>query len=81
MSNFIKAIIAVAFVLFGCAVAASDNTDYECGNATVLVGDGDTIWAIAEKVCTGNIQVAIDHAIELNGGTTSIVSGEWIQLP
>lgn len=79
MSNFIKAIIAVAFVLFGCAVA-EDNATYECGHATVLVSSGDTIFSIVEKVCNGNIRNAADDTVQLNGGSV-IRPGEWIQLP
>lgn len=74
-----RLVIAALTLLVGC-YAARDNTTYQCGHATVLVSQGDTLWSVVGTYCSGNIEAAVTDAIELNGGTT-IHANSWIQLP
>jgi hypothetical protein len=41
----------------------------------------DTIWEIARTRCEGNLENAVYHFVQLNGGTASIQIGQEIRVP
>lgn len=52
---------------------------FTCDPTEHIVQYGDTLWAIAEKYCDGNIQHATDKLVRVYG--TNIQLGERIYLP
>ena len=56
-------------------------SQFTCVNpgAAIVVGDGDSAWAIAEKYCTGDVRSATDAIVEVYG--SSFNRGQIIQLP
>ena len=43
---------------------------FECHWPSHIVKSGDTMWMIAGTYCSGNIENAVYHMIELNGGSS-----------
>lgn len=52
---------------------------YECQQAPVVVRQGDTLWGIAEKRCTGDL-LEVRYELTQSYGT-EIQPGQVIQLP
>lgn len=61
------------------AVQIRNAPEYQCSQATIIVKDGETIWNIAERECTGNTTRAVDYLVDKYG--TTIYAGQAIQLP
>ena len=53
---------------------------FECHWPSHIVKSGDTMWMIAGTYCSGNIENAVYHMIELNGGS-SLQIGQRVVLP
>lgn len=58
--------------------AQSQFTCVNTGTA-IVVGDGDSAWAIAEKYCTGDVRSATDAIVEVYG--SDLHRGQIIHLP
>jgi hypothetical protein len=71
---------AVAFGLIWLVSTSVGSWDkYECVETNVVVQPYDTMWAIAEKYCDGNIEVAVADLISAHGSATVIV-GQTIEV-
>ena len=53
---------------------------FECHWPSHIVKSGDTMWMIAGTYCSGNIENAVYHMIELNGGS-SLQIGQRVVIP
>lgn len=63
-----KMMIAIAAVAAGIALALwMDSGRMHCDNTSVIVAEGDTLWSIAEKHCTGQVQKAVDNLFATYG--------------
>jgi hypothetical protein len=51
---------------------------YSCDTRSVIVKEGDTLWAIAREHCHGNIGNAVDDLYERYG---TIYPTQQVQLP
>jgi len=71
----VLSVLSVALVI--ARVQEMDN--FTCDGAPHRVNYGDTLWAIAEMKCDGNIQVAVDNLVEVYG--TTIQPNQDIWLP
>jgi len=56
-------------------------SQFTCVNpgTTIVVGEGDSAWAIAEKYCTGDVRSATDAIVKVYGSTFN--RGQMITLP
>jgi hypothetical protein len=54
---------------------------FTCESGTHVAQPFDTIWNIARTRCEGNLQNAVYHIVQLNGGTASIQIGQKIRVP
>lgn len=71
------AVVAGLTVVIGLA---SDNASrFTCESDPHTVTNGDTLWAVAEAKCEGNIQAVTDNLVDAYG--TVIQSGDQIWLP
>ena len=86
--KIILAIAAFIAALFGLSKAIEAQERFNCPDqrgispqvtVTVTVQANDTMWKIAKRNCTGNIQVAVHHLVKKYG--TLIHPGQQIQLP
>ena len=79
MKKVIIIIVAFFVTSFGLSKVIASQERFTCNQATVVVQLGDTMWKVAERNCTGNIQVAVHHLVNKYG--TLIHHGQQIQLP
>ena len=79
MKKIITIIVAFFVTSFGLSKVIASQERFTCNQATVTVQSNDTMWKIAERNCTGNIQVAVFHLVQKYG--TLIHHGQQIQLP
>lgn len=79
MKKIIIGIVAFFVTVFGLGKLIEAQERFTCNQVTVTVQFGDTLWAIAERHCTGNIQVATAVLVEKYG--SAIDRGDVIQLP
>lgn len=78
MRTTTKVILAVsALALIGFIVGNSSS--FECDSEPHSVERGDTLWAIAETKCDGNIGAVVDNLVVVYGDT--IHAGDTIWLP
>jgi hypothetical protein len=75
--KFITAVL-IAVVAFGGSSCQNED-EYTCFPSSVKAEPGDTIWAIVQDHCTGQVRSAIEEAIRLNG--TDIMIGQGVKLP
>jgi hypothetical protein len=74
-------------MLIGIACAAAgvalgwwiDAGRMHCADTTVIAVEGDTLWAIAERHCAGDVQKAVDKLVDKYGAT--IQPSQEIVLP
>jgi hypothetical protein len=75
-------LIVAGLAAFITVLAWQDNVDsrYHCDNGglAVVVSEGDTLWGIAEKYCTGSTVTAVDDLHKVYGST--LHRGEIIHL-
>lgn len=72
--------VAVAVGAVGVIGLASANADrFTCDPEPHTVQYGDTLWAIAEAKCDGNIQAVTDNLVDTYG--TNIQVGWQVWLP
>ena len=78
--NFVVAmVILVPVVALLSVVRLQTLDDFSCEADPSTVMEGDTLWAIAESKCDGNIQAVVDNLVDVYG--TTIHSGQTIWLP
>lgn len=77
--QFRKFAIIVIIALALIATHIANQPDYKCSQATIIVRDGDTLWRIAERECSGEITKVTDYLVDKYG--TTIYAGQAIQLP
>lgn len=77
--KIILAIAAFIAALFGLSKAIEAQERFTCNQVTVTVQANDTLWKIAERNCTGSVQIAVHYLVEEYG--TLIHPGQQIQLP
>lgn len=78
--------LALAFVLFtvfGGQSAATNEAGQPVETRTVVVGEGDTLWAIASEVAEpGEVREMIHHIKELNAlSSVSLTRGQELAVP
>lgn len=83
--NKIRAVVSIAIATFAMAFAVwvwndfdHRMTEFTCNSQEVVVQEYDTIWAIVNRNCSGNISVAVDRTVEKYG--TNIQVGQHIFL-
>jgi len=80
---FRRALVLVLAVFFAAAAYGMyeelTGPSYECEQAPVVVGQGDTLWRIAEKRCDGDLLEVRYKLVKSYG--TNIRPGQVIQLP
>ena len=72
-------IVLILGVALGLITILISREEFSCDNSGHLVAEGDTLWAIAEQKCSGNIQKATDTAMKTYG--TDLVIGTTIFMP
>ena len=72
-------VILILGVALGLATISITKEEFSCDNSGHLVAESDTLWAIAEQKCSGNIQKATDTAMKTYG--TDLVIGTTIFMP
>ena len=75
-------LLVVGLATFVAVIAWQDNVDskYHCDNGglAVVIHEGDTLWGIAEKYCTGSTVTAVDDLYKIYGST--LYPGQIIHL-
>lgn len=75
-----KAGVAVAVAVAAALWLVSALTpDFDCNNVTLIVKEGDTVWSLAERYCTGDIQAAADAIVAEYGA--DIRPTQAVRLP
>ena len=74
----VGAVLALAVAVTLLIVSAL-TPDFDCNNTLLIVNEGDTVWSIAERFCTGNIQAAADAIVAEYG--TDIRPTQAVRLP
>jgi len=73
-----RVIVAIgALALVGFIV--QNSSSFECESKPHSVEHGDTLWAIAETKCDGDIGAVVDNLVVIYGDT--IHAGDTIWLP
>lgn len=73
-------IVGLATFVAVLAWQNSIDTKYHCDNGglAVVVSEGNTLWGIAEKYCTGSAVTAVDDLYKIYGST--LYPGQTIHL-
>jgi len=75
-----KVLVGVASVsAFGALLVWAGQPRFSCEAEPVKVEYGDTLWAIAERNCEGEISFVVDFLVDQYGAT--IHSGQLVWLP
>lgn len=80
-SRPLRAVGWVLAVVAGVAIigAASHNASrFTCNTDPHVVQYGDTLWAIAEAKCDGNIQAVTDNLVDTYGSTIQLSEIIWL---
>jgi len=76
--------IGVAFAVLLLWVFARTNeahAQFTCSGGSHIAEPYDTIWQIASANCEGNLENAVYHMIQMNGGSPSIQIGQAVAIP
>lgn len=72
-------VATLALVMFTIGKAlATDPYGYKCDGTTAVAADGDSLWSLAQKHCTGHIGQAVTELVKVYG--TQIDYGQRITL-
>jgi hypothetical protein len=75
-----KALVGVTVgVSFVALMWFAGKPSFSCAEEPVKVSHGDTLWAIAERECEGEISFVVDFLVEQYGST--IHAGDLVWLP
>ena len=58
----VGAVLALA-VAAALLIVSALTPDFDCNGTFLIVNEGDTVWSIAERYCTGDIQAATDAIV------------------
>ena len=75
---FIRAIL-VLVALIAMYASIQDQESFSCDGSTVVVQQGDDVWGLIEKHCTGEFELARSHIVASIGGA-SIRPGQVIVM-
>lgn len=70
-------VILAALAIFGFAKLIQAQERFSCDGATVVVQQGDDVWGLIERHCTGNKESARNHFVEILNGS-DIFPGQTI---
>jgi hypothetical protein len=70
---------AVAVAVAVAVAAALLAADFDCNGTYLIVKEGDTVWSLAERWCTGDIRAAADAIVAEYG--TDIRPAQAVRLP
>ncbi len=83
MNDSLKNTLLLASAVIGLAIAfvigEETSNNFTCNLAPHTVQQGDTLWAIAEQNCEGDIQRVTDKLVKVYGITIQV--GRNIYLP
>lgn len=72
--------VAAALTVIGALSLVSVLTpDFGCNSTVLIVNEGDTVWSLAERYCTGSIEAAVDAIVAEYG--TDIRPTQAMRLP
>lgn len=74
-----KFAIAVTVMAAGYLFVDLIEPDYQCQDVAHIAAEGDSLWSIAERYCTGKITAAVDAMSAKYG--TSIRVTQQVELP
>lgn len=76
-------VIFLPLIIWMLALGVNDlnkrMTEFTCPSDTIVVEHYDTIWAIVQRNCEGNMSAAVDAVVDVYG--SSIQIGQRIFLP
>lgn len=75
----VKVAIALVVTFIITVYASGRIDDYECDGQSVNAKQGETLWSIHERHCTGNISQAVDDYIKAHG-VVYLQVGDTVQL-
>lgn len=72
---------AIAITIFACGYffAGFMEPNYKCEQGAHVAQEGDSLWRIAERFCTGEIDSAVSDMVAVHG--SSIRVGQQVTLP
>jgi hypothetical protein len=76
--------VAVAFgalLLWTFARTNEAHAQFTCSGGSHIAEPYDTIWQIASANCEGNLENAVFHMVEMNGGRSTIQIGQAVAIP
>ena len=73
-------VLLAALIGLGALIDAAMSPNFSCDVDSVTAEWGDSLWSIAERQCSGDIQSAVEAMIGLNR-TTWIQAGQTVHLP
>jgi hypothetical protein len=80
-----KKILAITGIILAIMLGfngVKNAQSYDCNGPTNIVAmNGDTMWAIAHRSCTGHVGNAVHNIIQLNGNTSLLQPGQVVYLP
>lgn len=79
MRKFITTLLILAGITALMVIASDTADEFTCDPDAYTVTYGDTLWAIAERNCDGNIQFVTDNLVTVYGST--IHNGQVVWLP
>ncbi len=65
---FILAILSI-LALLAMRSCIQDQESFSCDGSTVVVQQGDDVWGLIEKHCTGDFESARSHIVASIGGS------------
>ena len=77
-------VVAVAFgalLLWAFARTNEAHAQFTCSGGTHTAQAFDTIWQIASENCDGNLENAVYHMVQMNGGRAMIQIGQAVEIP
>jgi len=73
-------VLAVVLAVWIFAMVNDEHAQFTCDGTPHVATHGDTIWNIAIAQCEGNLENAVYHIRELNGGSM-IQVGQKVLVP
>ena len=76
--------VAVAFgvlLLWAFARTNEAHAQFTCSGGSHIAEPFDTIWQIASENCDGNLENAVYHMVQMNGGRAMIQIGQAVEIP
>ena len=78
----ITAVVAFGVLLLWAFARTNEaHAQFTCSGGTHTAQAFDTIWQIASANCEGNLENAVYHMVEMNGGRATIQIGQAVAIP